>query len=151
MKTTLFCLALGLILHLTGSLQGGEERILFRNPSQVKVQYQAKRPDMKSWSTFTTVLNNAATESMMENQLMQRHPGNIVRILAASTGAYIPVTVKCQIRRKNAPWTTMTTILNNALTESMARNQISAKYPETEVRILSMVVRDNAQNRRQSP
>ena len=74
----------------------------------------------------------------MENQLLQRHPGYAVRILAAAAEKDVQVAVRYQMRRNNSAWTAGTTVLRNALTESMARNQIAARYPGSEVRILSM-------------
>ena len=143
MKKTLFGIIQGIVLLSATLLYGADEFIYFRSPSQVRVQYQAKRPEAKSWTMYTAILSNAGSESMMKNQLMQRHPGYIVRILSASAGKNVQVSVRYQIRRNNSSWTTASSILNNALTESMARNQISARYPGAEVRILSMVFREN--------
>ena len=76
---------------------------------------------------------------MMRNQLLRQHPGCEVRILAAKINQDIPVEVRYQLRKNNASWVSGTTVLRNALTESMARNQLAARYSDAEVRILSMV------------
>ena len=141
MKTKLTYAVRVIILLLTVSLAGADEYPVFRNHASVKVQYQAKNPNSKSWTTYSTTLTDALTESMIRNQLSQRHPGYVVRVLSASSERDVQVSVRYQIRRNNSSWTTATTTLRNALTESMARNQIAARYPGSEVRILSMVFR----------
>jgi hypothetical protein len=88
---------------------------------------------------YSTTVKDVLSESMIRNQLMKRHPGYDVRVLSASEdGKNVQVYVRCQIRRGSSSWSEMTTTLNNALTESMAENQIAARYPGAEVRILSM-------------
>ena len=139
MKTTLTSVISGIILLLAVTLSGSEEFPVFRNHARVKVQYQMKNPNSKSWTTYSTTLTDALTESMIRNQLSQRHPGYVVRVLSASSERDVQASVRYQIRRNNSSWTTATTTLRNALTESMARNQIAARYPGSEVRILSMV------------
>lgn len=139
MKIVPISITAGLILCAANLLFGMEGCPGFRNHSKVKVQYQAKHPQSKSWTTFSTTLTDVLTESMIRNQLSQRHPGYEVRVLAASAGKDVQAAVRYQIRRNNASWTSGTTVLRNALTESMAGNQISARYPGSEVRILSMV------------
>ena len=141
MRSFLLTVVLGILPALLYSVQGADEFPVFRNHARVKVQYQAKHPNSKSWTTYNTTLTDALTESMIRNQLSQRHPGYIVRVLAASEGREVQASVRYQIRRNNSSWTTATTTLRNALTESMARNQIAARYPGAEVRILSMVFR----------
>ena len=141
MRSCLMTVVLGLSLVLQYAVQGADEYPVFRNHARIKVQYQAKHPNSKSWTTYNTTLTDALTESMIRNQLSQRHPGDIVRVLAASEGREVQASVRYQIRRNNSSWTTATTTLRNALTESMARNQIAARYPGAEVRILSMVFR----------
>ena len=143
MKKKFVYVILGIaVLHLmTGLLYGADENFVFRNHARVRVQYQAKHPNSKSWTTYSTTLTDALTESMIRNQLLQRHPGYEVRVLSASSEKDVQVSVRYQIRRNNSSWTTVTTVLRNALTESMARNQIAARYPGAEVRILSMVFR----------
>ena len=139
MRSCLMTVVLGLSLVLQYAVQGADEYPVFRNHARIKVQYQAKHPNSKSWTTYNTTLTDALTESMIRNQLSQRHPGYEVRVLAASAEKDVQATVRYQIRRNNSSWTTGTTVLRNALTESMARNQIAARYPGSEVRILSMV------------
>lgn len=139
MQSLLATLLFGILLAISSSLRGAEEGPVFRNHARVRVQYQARHPNSKSWTTYSTTLTDALTESMIRNQLSQRHPGYEVRVLAASEGREVQASVRYQIRRNNSAWTTGTTVLRNALTESMARNQIAARYPGSEVRILSMV------------
>lgn len=139
MRRILFYVFLGMILTLNGSLWGFDECPVFPNHARVKVQYQARHPNSKSWTTYSITLNDVRSESMIRNQLLQRHPGYLVRILSAATGGQnIRVKVRYQIRRNNSSWTTVSTSLWDAMTESMARNQIKARYPGSEVRILSM-------------
>jgi len=138
MKAMLASVISGIVLLLAVPCVGGEALPVFRNRSRVKVQYQAKRPDSRSWTTYGTTLTDVLTESMIRNQLLRRHPGYVVRVLAASAERDVQVAVRYQIRRNNSSWTTASTVLRNALTESMAANQIAARYPGAEVRILSM-------------
>ena len=139
MKSFLVTFVSGILMVMAYSLQGADEYPVFRNHARVKVQYQAKNPNSKSWTTYNTTLTDVLTESMIRNQLSQRHPGYEVRVLAASEGRDVQASVRYQIRRNKSSWTTATTTLRNALTESMARHQIAARYPGAEVRILSMV------------
>jgi len=139
MKRVLPAVFCGIVLAVGGLLYGADENPIFPNHARVKVQYQAKQPSARSWTMFTATLTDVLSESMIRNQLSQRHPGYEVRVLAASAGKDVQAAVRYQIRRNNASWTSGTTVLRNALTESMARNQISARYPGSEVRILSMV------------
>ena len=143
MRSFLLTVVLGISLVLLSSLQGADEHPVFRNHARVKVQYQAKNPTSTSWTTYSTTLTDALTESMIRNQLLKRHPGCDVRVLSAMPAdRNVHASVQCQIRRGNSSsWTTMTTTVTNALTESMAENQIAARYPGAEVRILSMSIR----------
>ena len=141
MKKTLSFVIAGILLSPSVRIWGFENVPIFQNHAQVKVQYQAKRPDSRTWTSYSTTLKDARTESMIQNQLLQRHPGYVVRILAVSENRDVLVSVRYQIRRNNSSWTTGTTVLRNALTESMARNQIAARYPGSEVRILSTVLK----------
>ena len=84
-------------------------------------------------------MRGAVTESMMLNQLAARHPNGQIRILSASYGKTVSHTVRYQMKRGNSAWTNGTVTLNNALTESMARNQLKAKFPGASIRILSFV------------
>ena len=139
MKSLLTMVFIGILLTMLYSVQGADEYPVFRNHAKVRVQYQAKNPNSKSWTMYSTTLTDALTESMIRNQLSQRHPGYVVRVLSASSERDVQASVRYQIRRNNSSWTTATTTLRNALTESMARNQIAARHPGSEVRILSMV------------
>ena len=105
----------------------------------VKVQYQLKMDGYNSWTTTNASLRGAVTESMMVGQLAVRHPNGQIRILSASYGKTVAHTVRYQMKRGNSAWTNGTVTLNNALTESMARNQLKAKFPGASIRILSFV------------
>ena len=124
------------------ALPAAGEYPLFQNHETIRVQYQARQSGSTSWITYSTTLRDALTESMIRNQLLKRHPGYDVRVLSAAVdGKNVQAAVSCQIRRGNSSWTTMTATVYNALTQSMAENQIAARFPGAEVRILSMVVR----------
>lgn len=105
----------------------------------VKVQYQLKMDGYNSWTTTNASLRGAVTESMMIDQLAARHPNGQIRILSASYGKTVAHTVRYQMKRGNSAWTNGTVTLNNALTESMARNQLKAKFPGATIRIQSFV------------
>mgnify|MGYP001103706329 FL=1 len=105
----------------------------------VKVQYQLKMDGYNSWTTTNASLRGAVTESMTISQLAARHPSGQIRILSASYGKTVVHTVRYQMKRGNSAWTNGTVTLNNALTESMARNQLKAKFPGATIRILSFV------------
>lgn len=105
----------------------------------VKVQYQLKMDGYNSWTTTNASLRGAVTESMMVSQLAARHPNGQIRILSASYGKTVSHIVRYRMKRGKSAWTNGTVTLNNALTESMARNQFKAKFPGTTIRILSFV------------
>ena len=105
----------------------------------VKVQYQLKMDGYNSWTTTNASLRGAVTESMMVSQLAARHPNGQIRILSASYGKTVSHIVRYQMKRGKSAWTNGTVTLNNALTESMARNQLKAKFPGTTIRIPSFV------------
>ena len=105
----------------------------------VKVQYQLKMDGYNSWTTTNASLRGTVTESMMVGQLAARHPNGQIRILSASYGKTVGHTVRYQMKKGKSAWTNGSVTLNNALTESMARNQLKAKFPGTSIRILSFV------------
>ena len=105
----------------------------------VKVQYQLKMDGYNSWMTTNASLRGAVTESMMISQLAAKHPSGQIRILSASYGKTVVHTVRYQMKRGKSAWTNGTVTLNNTLTESMARNQLKAKFPGATIRILSFV------------
>ena len=105
----------------------------------VKVQYQLKMDGYNSWTTTNASLRGAVTESMMISQLAAKHPSGQIRILSASYGKTVVHTVRYQMKRGKSAWTNGSVTLNNALTESMARNQLKAKFPGATIRILSFV------------
>lgn len=102
-------------------------------------QYQLKMDGYNSWTTTNASLRGAVTESMMISQLAARHPSGQIRILSASYGKTVVHTVRYQMKRGKSAWTNGSVTLNNALTESMARNQLKAKFPGATIRILSFV------------
>lgn len=106
---------------------------------KIKVQYQIKGPSSNSWSTNSATLNGVMKESMMVNQLRARHPRHSVRILSATDGRNIRTKVQYQIKRGKSSWTTSHATLLNAMTKSMAKNQLSQRHPGCQVRILSMI------------
>jgi len=139
MKKKTFFLVFLVVLCLPSLTHAADNYPIFRNNATVRVQYQAQRPGTTSWTMYSTTVKDVLSESMIRNQLMKRHPGYDIRVLSASEdGKNVQVNVRCQIRRGSSSWSEMTTTLNNALTESMAENQIAARYPGAEVRILSM-------------
>lgn len=105
----------------------------------VKVQYQLKLDGCNSWTTTNASLRGAVTESMMIGQLAARHPNGQIRILSTSYGKTVAHTVRYQMKKGSSAWTNGTVTLDNALTESMARNQLKAKFPGMTIRILSFV------------
>ena len=107
----------------------------------VQVRFQLKSANSSSWSTSSATLKGSVSESMMVNELSRRYPNSQIRILAANCGKTVSVSVRYQISRNGKSWTTGTAALTNALTESMARNQLSQKYPNTEIRILGITSR----------
>lgn len=122
-----------------GNLPAMENGEIVPAESAVRVQYQWRGRGATAWSTSTSTLRGAVTESMMVNQLTAKHSGGEIRILSAAFGKTVTRTVRYQMKRGSAPWTTGTTTLNDALTASMAANQLRARYPGATIRILSFV------------
>ncbi|MBQ4479241.1 MAG: hypothetical protein II943_01220 [Victivallales bacterium] len=136
-KNRILCLLwlLGAALPLVSA----DERPVVSPKSSVYVQYQYQNAGSDTWTTSSTTLKGATSESTMKNQISQRHPGKKIRILSAKIdGKSQRVTVKYQYRRGEGPWNTSSTTLQDALTESMARNQLSVRHPGQQIRILSM-------------
>ena len=129
------------VLWLLGAallLFSADERPLVGASSNVYVRYQYQSPG-GNWSTSGTTLKGAISESMMINQISQRHPGKKIRILSAKCeGKSRRSTVRYQYRNGEGPWNTGSATLQDALTESMARNQLSQRHPNAEIRILGM-------------
>ena len=126
------------LLGATVLLFSADERPVVDASSSVYVRYQYQSPG-GNWSTSGTTLKGATSESMMINQISQRHPGKKIRILSAKwEGKSRRSTVKYQYRRGEGPWNIGSATLQDALTESMARNQLSQRHPNAEIRILSM-------------
>ena len=119
-------------------LFSADERPLVGASSSVYVRYQYQSPG-GNWSTSGTTLKGATSESMMINQISQRHPGKKIRILSAKVdGKSQRAIVKYQYRRGEGPWNSGIVTLQDALTESMARNQLMQRHPNAEIRILAM-------------
>ena len=136
-RVTVVITTIAIFLGCISSVMAGREIV----PADVtiKVQYQLKMDGYNSWTTTNASLKGAVTESMMVNQLAARHPNGQIRILSASYGKTVAHTVRYQMKRGNSAWTNGTVTLNNALTESMARNRLKAKFPGASIRILSFV------------
>lgn len=127
-----------LFAALIGICYAADERPVVEATSSVYVQYQYQSPG-GNWSVSGTTLKGTITESMMINQLSQKHPGRNIRILSAKIdGKSQRKIVKYQFRRGGGPWNTNTVTLQDVLTESMARNQLSQRHPNSEIRILGM-------------
>lgn len=104
----------------------------------VTVKYQHKAPDAKTWSNGSTVMRGAVTESMMRNQIKKNFPDHRVRILAADAGPDLVTQVSYQFTTNNKNWSKANTILYNALTHSMAKNQLMQRHNDAKIRILSI-------------
>ena len=104
----------------------------------ISVQYQYKKNDKKSWSTATAQLRDAVTEKAMIEALKLKNRDCTIRILAADPGEDKVLVVRYKMLNKDNKWETHKTVLTNALTMSMAKNQIFAKNQDAKVRILSM-------------
>lgn len=126
---------------LAGSSFGYDERPVVPADATVLVRFQIKSGNSKSWSTSTATMKGAVSESMMANEISRRYPNSEVRILSADYGKKISSSVRYQISRDGKTWSSGTVTLTNALTESMARNQVSQKFPNMQVRILGFVSR----------
>ena len=126
---------------LAGSSFGYDERPVVPADATVLVRFQIKSGNSKSWSTSTATMKGAVSESMMANEISRRYPNSEVRILSADYGKKISSPVRYQISRDGKTWSSGTVTLTNALTESMARNQVSQKFPNMQVRILGFVSR----------
>ena len=122
---------------LSGSSFGYDERPVVPSGVPVQVRYQIKSVNSNSWSTNTATLKGSVSESMMVNELSRRHPNSQIRILAAACEKNISTVVRYQISSNGKSWSAGIITLSNALTESMARNQILQKFPGKQVRILS--------------
>lgn len=142
MKNKCFIVLAACLLALPG-LAGGKDAstcgFIVPENVQVKVKYQFQKNGGNSWTTGATTLTGAATESMMQNQIGARHPGYDIRILAAETGTPHRANVRYQFKSRNgSSWTSSSMTLTGALTENMARNQLLARHPGYDIRILGM-------------
>lgn len=105
----------------------------------VVVRFQVRQGSSRTWSTGSATLHNATTESMMTNEIASRYTNCQVRILSARRGATQAYNVRYQVSRDRKNWSTGSAVLYDAQTQSMAKNQISQRYPGMYVRILSKV------------
>ena len=115
-----------------------DERPVVPADIPVQVRFQLKSANCNSWSTSSATLKGSVSESMMVNELSRRFPNSQIRILAANCGKAVSFSVRYQISRNGKSWTTGTATLTNVLTESMARNQLSQKFPNMKIRILGI-------------
>ena len=139
MKGSLKILIVSLMIA-GAALRAADERPPVSGNDPVRVQYQIRNAGSKAWSTSNATLKGTVSESMMINTLSARHPRAEVRILSAALpGRTERVNVRYQIRRGGRAWGTANAVLTDAPTESMARNQLSARNPGAEIRILNMV------------
>ena len=127
-----------LSVMLAGGSFAYEERPVVPADASVQVRFQLKSANSRSWSTATAALKGSVSESMMVNELSRRFPNREIRILAADCGKDVSTQVRYQISRDGKSWTGGTVVLTNALTDSMMRNQLMQKFPNTQVRILGM-------------
>ena len=111
----------------------------------ITVSYQYRKPKEKKWQSGTVKLRDAVTEKAMLEELRRRNKDCIVRILAADAGADKVLTVRYKVFKNGKKGVNHTVVLTNALTQSMAKNQILAKNPDLEetpgvrVRIAAMI------------
>jgi len=128
------------IIMLAALFTGGgfayDERPIVPADAAVQVRFQIKSGNSKSWSTSTATMKGSVSESMMANEISRRYPNSEIRILSADYGKNISAFVRYQTSRDGKSWSSGTVTLTNALTESMARNQLSQKFPNMQVRIL---------------
>lgn len=131
----------GLIGVLCIGNLGWSNNFDFPVDAQVIVTYLIRSSERNGWTTGTTTLCGIMSESMARNQIGSKHPGREVRVLGIQYRIRKDFLVKYQYRNRNSnSWTTGTSILPNVLTESMAINRLSIKYPNCEIKILSIVL-----------
>ncbi len=97
------------------------------------------RKDKEKWTSASVTLRDFLTEKAMIEEIRRRNPDCMVRILAADPGEDKVLVVRYKMLNKDNKWETHKTVLTNALTMSMAKNQILAKNQDAKVRILSMM------------
>ena len=136
MKT--FMLVFALVVTAAAGSYAADDRRIAPDNRTVYVQFQYKTSG-GSWQTGTTSLRGSTSESMICNALASRYPDRRIRVLAVSDGKPVRYLVRYQISRDHKTWTSGSTVLQNALTQSMAANQISARNPGMYVRIVSMI------------
>ena len=120
---------------------GEDERPIVGDRKPVKIRYQKKGKNASAWSASSVMLTGAVSESMMVNEIARRHPGSEVRILSVETGKPHRTDVRYEVLRNGKRVSSGTAALTGALTESMARNQLSVRHPGMEIRILGMVAK----------
>ena len=128
-----------LSIFLAGSSFGYDERPIVPAEAAVQVRFQLNSMQSNSaWTTGSVSLRGSVSESMMANGISRRYPHKAVRILSADCGKKVQTLVRYQLSRDGKSWSSGTITLTNALTESMARNQLLQKHPQAQVRILGM-------------
>lgn len=129
------------MLFCTGFFCGAARDNVIPHDRMVRVQYQSKSRSSKTWSNGSTSMKGHTSESMIRNELKRRMPNSQIRVLAVDTGKRVSHFVRFQTSSDGKIWSNGSTQLQNALTESMARNQIMQRNPGKKVRILSMIPR----------
>ena len=133
MKKTVFIL----LAAAAGAFFPLSARDIVRDDENVYVRFQVQSGN--SWSGSSAVLRGSTSESMIRNELSRRYPNRKVRILSVRSGKSQRYLVRYQVSRDRKNWSTSSAVLFDAITESMARNQISQRHPGMQVRILSKV------------
>lgn len=139
MKSLFFTIVALLIPTFCGvsATHAGDE--IFWDGDSVRVTYQYRMPNVRNWTNSNAVIRNATTESMIRNQLSNRHRNAEIRILSAQAGSTQRSLVSYQYKTQEAKsWTSGSATLTDARTENMAINQLQAKHPDCTIRILSM-------------
>ena len=130
-----------LLLFVAGFFCGAAGKNIIPHDRMIRVQYQSKSSSSKSWSNGSTSMKGHTSESMIRNELKRRMPNCKIRVLAVDTGKPVSHFVRFQTSTGGKTWSNGSTLVQNALTESMAKNQIMQRNPGKKVRILSMTPR----------
>lgn len=135
MNKVIFSLA---VLIISGVLYG--RGVIVPHDAKVDVSYQLQKHGKTEWMSGRETLSGFVTESEMKKEIGRRNPKCHVRILAADPGPDKILDVRYKIMTENKKWENRQMTMTNALTYSMAKNQILAKNPgqNVKVRILSI-------------
>ena len=93
---------------LLNTYLAADDRPIVPADKTVRVIYQVSR-DGKSWTSGGTSMTGAVTEDMMANTVASSHPNAQVRILSASCGKDVRVSVRYQVSRDGKSWTSGST------------------------------------------